>query len=126
MNKEEKKSLTRKEAIEAGYVSCGRVGQDWQTLWTIADLTEQDFKEHEFLIADTTPKTPSIDSQQIKELIATQVEEEWGSETGDDTNEAYEIINAMDIRRFDPLTEIINTELSKYETFALTTITLLP
>lgn len=65
--------LTVTEAIEHGYEYYLYVGEDWQGLKEISDLTDDEFKK-ELVLADKQPSYPWVPSnEEILELLADHI-----------------------------------------------------
>jgi len=112
--------LTKSEALAKGYRMCGRDnGNMWQGLCEIESLSQTDFDFNGWLVASTDLITPSIDEDYIKERVADMLSDEWSSETGDDTNEVFNLIKEVD---FGPITKAIKEKLGDYGMYQLTTI----
>jgi len=114
--------LTVKEALEQGYVYCGQKTNDWQSLTFIKDLDSTDF-ENELVLYSKESSSPTITADSLKDLIADHMESDWGSDTGDDTNQVYEKAITLD---YAPFAEMINNAMSGIQSYAQTEIQLIP
>ena len=118
--------LTVKEALEQGYTRCGYGNEEWQTALHIADLDSEDFNvvgRNRLMLMSKEHRAPSVTSSQISDLIADNVSEMHGNDTGDDTDSVYDLIKAMN---FNEIVSDINATLSTYKYWDMTDIELIP
>ncbi len=114
--------MTIKEALEAGYTHCGYAGVEYQSLMLIEHVDEDNFEfGGEILIAEKEGLKPIASAEKIREMIADQMESDWGNDTQDDTEEVYNTIIKMD---FSDVADRINKALESKQSFLLTNIEL--
>ena len=116
------KALTVKEAIELGYSKCGQKTNDWQSLIDLEDIKDFDSKETTFYLADPKENNPCTSAEDIKELLVDHIHINHSDETGDDTDDVYDILNAIDLKEFEPLAELLNKALEAKKFYWLTDI----
>ncbi len=113
--------ITKEEALKQGYTLCGKPNEDYQHLILIQDLNEIDL-DGSLVVADKESYyTPSIDTEDLADLIAEHLESQHGSETRDDTEEVYRIVKSLD---FSKASEMINESLKDKQYYMLTKIKL--
>lgn len=118
------KKLTVKEAIDQGYIYFGQDKGEFQHLHRIENISDADFEFGPIMLAEKDSYyTPSISSEEIAETLADIVYSQCGDETGDDTDEVYDIVKALD---FTDAAERINNALVKKKYYKLTNIQLIP
>lgn len=113
-------SLTIKEALKQGYTHCGSSSKEFQMLDTLESITDEDIRE-DTVLADKKSTSPLIDADQIKEMIAEQMEESHSQDTGDDTNQVYDTVMKLD---FSKTAEFVNKELEVVRHWFLTDVKL--
>lgn len=119
-----KTSLTVQQALAEGFTKWGYANREWQHANDITDINSADFDTHEkILLFSKESKTPSIEGDYIRDMIADSLNDDWSSETNDDTNEVMHTITAMN---FDDVADRINEKLSKHVCYTLTDIELIP
>lgn len=116
-------TLTRNQALELGYTSCGIRDDGFQSLISIEGMNESDFLIHEYHLADKEGISPSIDNDFLHDIIADRVVDQWVDDTGDDTDEVADIINKID---FSDVCERVNKALSERVVHMLIDIKLIP
>lgn len=112
--------MTLKQAIEAGYTHFGYANRDWQPIVELSELTDEQYDSDLRLFAKEF-RQPSISAESIKEILADNMESDWGDDTSDDTNQVYDEVNKLD---FESTSQMINTALSHIKAFKLTKIKL--
>jgi hypothetical protein len=101
--------LTVEEAIKQGYTHCGWSGKDWQSLNLIEDMkNEEDFKSlypssGKLVLAEKKPQSFLFDAENLRELVAENIGDQYRQECADDTDEIEDLIKEIDF------TEIVNT-----------------
>lgn len=115
--------MTKEDALKQGYTLCGFDDTEWQCLMNIADLSDSEITESKIFIADKDSISPKISADSIKEILAENIESDWGNDTGDDTEQVYKTVNSLD---FEPTAKIINDALSKIKSYRITKIQLIP
>lgn len=116
--------LTVKEALEQGYVFFAQDKGEFQHLHRIDVIKDADFEFGPYMLAEKESYyTPSISSEEIAETLADIIYSQCGDETGDDTDDVYNIVKALD---FTDAAERINNALVKKKYYKLTKIQLLP
>lgn len=119
-----KNKLTVKEALEQGYVYFGQDKGEYQHLHSIEGITDADFEFGPVMLAEKEPYyTPSVSGESIAELLADHIANWNGDETGDDTDDVYDIVNALD---FTTAANAINKALQNKKYYKLTSIQLIP
>lgn len=119
--------MTKEQALAAGYERYGYDGEHYQSVHLISHLKEDDFKDNVILAAEKESYySPTIDAEDIRDFIADTVQEQCHGETGDDTDEVYEIVAGMDLLPFSTLAGIINIALSQRQYWKLTNIEIIP
>ncbi|QQT43321.1 Uncharacterised protein [Sphingobacterium multivorum] len=118
MNNEIKK-LTPQQALEQGYVNFGYKGLEYQTLNDLSDITDEDIERGVCLFSKeyTTPTC----QEDIQTFLADHIQDNWSSETQDDTNDVYEAIMAIDLS---DIADRINKVLEDKKYYTLTDIEL--
>jgi hypothetical protein len=119
--------LTVKEAIEQGYEYFGVDGPDWQSLQELGDIDcelelDPDFLDDKNLFTKNS-YSPSMSKQEIAELLADIIAVNHSEETGDDTDDVFDIVNGLD---FTETANMINNALEKKRYYTLTDIKLKP
>jgi hypothetical protein len=104
-------TMNRTEALAAGYEYCGIAGKDYQSLIEIKELQEIDLIDHElvWVLASRDCSRPTIKATDIREMIADNMESDWGNDTGDDTEDVYNAVMKLD---FEETAKMINDALS--------------
>lgn len=119
--------LTVKEALEQGYTKCGYAGTEWQSALDITELDESDFVKEdwrgELVLMSKQSSHPTFSVDQIKELLAETISERHSDETGDDTDNVYDTIMALD---FTATADMIEKALSGCPFWWVTDIRLVP
>jgi len=116
--------LTVKEALEQGYVYFGKDQGEFQHLHNIEFVTDADFEFGPLMLAEKESYyTPSVSPEEVAETLADIVYSQCGDETGDDTDDVYDIIKALD---FTDAAERINNALLNKKYYKLTNIQLIP
>jgi hypothetical protein len=116
--------LTVAEAIEQGYTHFGFEGRDYQHLNPIEDFDTSSGEPEECLLFGKEPiYVPSVTAEQIAELIGDQVQCEVDDNTADDSNDACDIVMALD---FEPVAKMINDALAHKKYYSLIRIKLVP
>jgi len=116
--------LTRKEAIEQGYTYYGQDKGEFQHLYSIENMNEVDFESGPVYLAEKEPYyTPAISPEEVTETLADMVYCQVSDETGDDTDDAYDIVKGLD---FTATTKLINEALKDKKYYKLTSIQLTP
>lgn len=116
--------LTVKEALEQGYIYFGQDKGEFQHLHSIENISDADFELGPVMLTEKEPyHTPTISSEAIAELLADYVSCWNGDETGDDTDDVYEIVNGLD---FTEAAKKINEALKNKKYYKLTNIQLIP
>lgn len=112
-----KETITAKDAIEQGYSYFGYTGLECQTLNELSDITEEDIDRGACLFSKefTTPTC----NEDIKEFLADHIQDNWSSETQDDTNEVYQAIMSLDLS---DITNRVNKALEHKKYYYLTDI----
>ncbi len=123
MTNKENTSVTVKEALEQGYIHYVYEDEGFQAMSHINDIELIDWARNPVLVEIESYSPTSISSKEIAENLANECEERHSSESGDDTMQVYEIIDAMD---FSDVEERINKALSKLNYYRGTTIKLIP
>lgn len=113
--------LTKQQAIEAGYTHFGYAEREWQCMRDLCDLDDDDYTD-DLRLFEKSGITPSIKSESIKEMIADQMESDWGNDTGDDTEEVFKAVNSVD---FSQLAKDINDAVARIKCYRLTNIKLI-
>jgi hypothetical protein len=116
-------ALTRKQAIAEGYSYCGFAGEEYQTIQDISDLTVLEIEVNNYRLFEKEGTPPSVDNERLQDILADAIEENWASETNDDTFEVFEIVKNID---FTDVAERINKALAGKLNYKLTDIELLP
>lgn len=118
MNNEIKK-LTPQQAIEQGYLFFGYKGLEYQTLNDLSDITDEDIERGVCLFSKeyTTPTC----QEDIQTFLADHIQDQWSSETQDDTNDVYEAIMTIDLS---DIADRINNVLEDKKYYTLTDIEL--
>lgn len=111
--------ITVKQALEQGYVHFGYKGLEYQTLNELSDITDEDIETGVCLFSKEYT-TPSCEDN-IKEIIADHVQDQWYSETNDDTSDVYDAIMAVDLS---DISDRINKVLEDKRYYTLTDIEL--
>lgn len=116
-------TLTVKEAIEQGYehyiVDKGEYGH----LREISDF-EDETEDEVFLLAEKTYRHPNgLSNEQIQEMFANDIWDNYCSDTGCDTDEVYDLIKAID---FSDVSERIDKALESVQYKIATQIRLIP
>jgi len=117
--------LTVKEALEQGYTKVGTKTNDWQSLVDLEDIKDFDSRETTFYLADKKSNSPSTSVEDIKELLVEHISVNHSDETGDDTDDVYDLLNAIELSEFEPLVEKINKVLEAKTYHWLTDIQLI-
>ena len=117
--------LTVKEALEQGYTKAGTKCNDWQSLVDLQDIKDYDSRETTFYLADQKENNPSIDAEQIKDLLIDHISVNHCDETGDDTDDVYDLLTAMDLSEFEAIATKLNEILKAKKYFWLTDIKLI-
>lgn len=120
----ENQILTVKEALAAGYTNCIYDSDGYQALKDIAELEPSDFREDKYLVVcETNGISPTIDEDDLKALVRDHINDNWECETGDDTNEVYDILDSID---YSEIAKTINEKLQAKSYCAGTDIRLIP
>lgn len=87
--------MTAKQALDKGYVYFGYKGLEYQTLNALSDITDEDIERGVCLFSKdyTTPTC----QEDIQTFLADHIQDNWSSETQDDTNDVYEAIMSIDL-----------------------------
>ena len=115
--------MTIAKALEEGYTLCGRPQQEWQHLLKIDEMTEPDFEEGKWVLADKEPMTVSTSNEEIQELLADHMEAKWCDQCADDTEEVYKTVKELN---FTQTAKLINDSLVNQKAYNLTQIQLVP
>jgi hypothetical protein len=116
--------MTVSQAIAAGYEYYGFDGRDFQHLHNVADVSEEDFNNDEIiLLAEKEASYTTIDPKYLAEIIADHMASAHSDETGDDTDDVYEIVKALD---FTEAANKVNQALESKWHRKLTDIQLIP
>jgi len=110
------KTITIEEAINQGYTLAGVQGRDWQQGIPLAELNSEDLKLQVWCPFSKEFRTPGMDEESIKEMIADAIETNWSEDTGDDTEEVYKLIISVD---FQPLLDKIKEKVKEVQAFSL-------
>lgn len=115
--------LTVSEAIAEGYIFFGYETDGFGTIHRIEKMNEADFEIGPLFLAEKESYySPSISAESISELLAEQLWSSAGDETGDDTDDVYDIVKALD---FTAVAEMINASLAHKKYYKLTKIQLI-
>lgn len=119
-----KKQLTIKEALGEGYTKVGTDASGWQHLHDIEDLSSADFNGRtKYLLAQKDDQYHLRDHEDLAELIADRISDDYADETGcDDVNDIFEQIKAID---FSAVTDKINEVMNRFPYWGLTDIELI-
>lgn len=117
--------LTVKEALEQGYEYYGIAERDYQTLQDIEDFSSDYIQEGETAaLFDKTPAfSPTIDAEDLAELIAEHIQCKVDDNTNDDTNDVYDKVKNLD---YSATAAFINKALEEHKYYNLTKIQLVP
>lgn len=116
--------LTVKEALEQGYIYFAKDQGEFQHLHRIEGITEADFEDGPQMLAEKDSYyTPAVSSEEIAETLADIVYSQCGDETGDDTDDVYDIVKSLD---FTDAANRINEALKYKKYYKLTSIQLIP
>ena len=116
-------SISRQQALEDGFTLCGFDGVEYQTLMKIKEVAPENLCSGVIRIADKEAMNPNITSETLAELIADSISSTWCEDTGDDTDEVYNQIMAMD---FTEMAKNINDKLKLRAYYSLTNLRLIP
>lgn len=120
----EKNKITVAEAIEQGYVYFATDKGEFQHLNSIEGITDADFEYGPQLVADKEPyHVPCISPEEIAETLADIVSQQNADETGDDTDDVYDIVKALD---YSAMAATINEAIKHKKYYKLTNIELIP
>ena len=116
--------LTVKEALEQGYVHYVYNTDGYQSLKFISDVDDINFDRDDVFVVGKEPQTPAgINSKDLAEMIAEHLQEQFESETSDDTNSVYDAIKELD---FTDMENKIAEALSGVYYYSATKIKLVP
>lgn len=118
MNKDK---LTRQEALKQGYTKCTNTIDQWCYLTDIKDLTEIDFENDTWWLADKKSKAFQINEDFLSELLSERIGEDEYEETGRDNDDISLAISSLD---FSETTKMINEKLQEFNYYNLTRIEL--
>lgn len=118
MNNEIKK-LTPQQALEQGYIHFGYKGLEYQTLNDLSDISDEDI-ERGVCLFSKEHTTPTCE-EDIQTFLADHIQDNWSSETQDDTNDVYEAIMSIDLA---DIADRINNVLDHKRYYTLTDIEL--
>lgn len=116
-----KRESTIKEALEQGYTLCGKNKHGWQALTQINDMSEIDFEDEEWFLAEKEGEAPTVSEEFIKDILADRIADDDAWDTGRDDEEVYNAVMALD---FSSTSEMINKALEEYKSYKLTDIKL--
>lgn len=92
------RTMTVKEAIEQGYEHYLVDGQEYGYLRDIGDFEDED-EDDVFVLADKEYSHPKgLSNDEIQEMFAEHIWNNYCSETGCDTDEVYDLIKAIDFK----------------------------
>lgn len=113
--------LTKSEALAEGYVYYGKESDSFQFVTRLEHLNDVDFEEDgPFLLVEKEPYyTPSINAEDIADLLADNMNSWSGDNTGDDTDDVYDTVKALD---FTQTAALINEALKDKRYYKLTKI----
>lgn len=118
------KIITVKEAIEQGYIYFAQGKGEFQHLHSIEDINKCDFEYGPLFVAEKDSYyTPNISPEEIAETLADIVSAQNGDETGDDTDDVYDIVKRLD---FTAAANLVNEALKNKKYYKLTDIQLIP
>lgn len=117
--------ITVAEAIAQGYVYFAENNGEFSHLHKIEGITESDFEFHKplFVAEKESYYAPSISAEEIAETMADIASNQCHDETGDDTDDVYDIVKSLD---FTNASDIINEALKHKKYYKLTDIELIP
>ena len=119
--------LTVEEAINQGYTHCGWSGIDWQYLNLIEDMNcKEDFESlypssGKLVLAEKKPQSFIFDAENLRELVAENIGEQYREECADDTDEIEDLVKEID---FSEMVNTINEKISVKKWWMLTDIEL--
>lgn len=115
--------MTVKQALEEGYEYYVYDSDGWQALNYISD-NEMDFERSDIVLVKKETVSPAgIDSKAIAELIAEHLEVNHSDDTGDDTEQVYDIIKKLD---FSDVEKQIDEALNAIKYYTSSGIKLIP
>lgn len=117
--------LTLNQALEQGYTHFGYSDDGYQPMNDLTDFDAEQATGKECLFSKEF-RSPSVDAESLRELIADDTENNWDADIDDDTSDVLHIINSMPIHHFEALAKEINDELSRKHYYSLTDIKLIP
>lgn len=115
-------TMTKSEALKAGYTMYGIDGREFQCMNNIADMTDEDFNDPtgELLICDSEAHYETIDGDSIYEMVNDHIQ--GSSEFQDDTDEIPNLLKTeID---WEDIAEKINEACKKRPYYFLTNIRL--
>src|SRR6266540_20008 len=116
--------ITVKEAINQGYRYYGQNKGEFQHLNSIDNMNDCDFECGPVYLAEKEAYyTPGISSKDITNALADIVSCQSHDETGDDTDDVYDIVKALN---FTVTASLINAALVHKKYYKLTNIQLIP
>lgn len=115
--------LTVKEALEKGFEHWGYEGREFQSLNDLEDISPDDFKSQNNLLLFSKEYTTPTCEENIKDFLADHIQEQWWSETTDDTNDVRDAIMDLDLS---DIADRINKALESKKYYTLTDIELIP
>ena len=118
------KIITVKQALEQGY-SLFSYGDknEYQHLYSIEHANDGDFESGPLYVAHKEPYyVPQISNEEISETLADLMSDQNHCETGDDTDDVYDIVKGLD---YSLIAEAINAALANKKCYKITNIQLI-
>lgn len=117
-----KQKLTVKEALEQGYSKCTNVIDHWCHLTDITDLTDVDFENDTWWLAEKESRCYQISDDCLSDLLSDHIGCNEHDETGRDDEEVYNAIGSLD---YSETTKMINEKLQEFKYYRLSSIELI-